>query len=94
MYRDGANYKNHGEVIFNNPNNKSLELVTAIIKTALQFEEPWFYVNEWGLPDLHFDKWDDETDHTFHEFEDVEYTEEPPTDTRSINEFLQRLSNL
>jgi hypothetical protein len=92
MYRCGGNYKNHGQVIFSNPNNKSLELVNAVITQALQYEEPWFYVNDWKLPDLHFEKWDNELDHTFHEFESIEYTNNPPNDTRSIEEFLEQLS--
>jgi hypothetical protein len=40
------------------------------------------------VPDLHFDIWDPEGDHFFHEFESVEGTEESSTATVDISEFL------
>jgi hypothetical protein len=88
LYRCGGNYKNYGEVIFSNPEYLTIEEVEAAIQAALQFEEPWFYPNQWGLPDLHFPKWDPELDHTFHEYEGVEYTHLPATDVRSIRQFI------
>ncbi len=75
LYRDAGNYKNYGQVIFANPNNLSLEQVTELIKSKL-IDGQWFYAKEWGMPDLHFDRWDEELDHGFHEFEGVEFTEE------------------
>lgn len=93
LYRCGGNYKNRGEVIFSNPNSKSLALVEAVIKSALQYEEPWFYANQWGLPDLHFDKWDNELDVTWHDYEGIEFTPLPATDARTIDEFIHILTN-
>lgn len=75
LYRDAGNFKNYGQVIFANPNNLSLEQVMELIKAKL-IDGQWFYAKEWGLPDLHFDKWDEELDHGFHEFEGVEFTNE------------------
>ena len=75
LYRDAGNYKNYGHVIFANPNNLSLEQVMDLIKPKL-IDGTWFYAKELGLPDLHFDRWDEELDHGFHEFEGVEFTDE------------------
>ena len=87
MYRDAANYKNHGEAIFANPDNVTVEEALAIIKPTL-FDGEWFYVNEWGLKDLHFEKWDNETDHTWHEFVSLQPSDEPVTDARTFKQFL------
>ncbi len=75
LYRDAGNYKNYGSVIFANPNNLSLEHLLELIRPKL-IDGTWFHAKEWGLPDLHFDRWDEELDHGFHEFEGVEFTEE------------------
>jgi len=74
-YRDYANYKNFGEAIFTNPDNLSLEDIDAALHTRLMDDE-WFYASQWGLKDLHFDKYDDEIDHPYHEYLGVEVTEE------------------
>lgn len=102
MYRCGGNYKNRGEVIFGNPNGKSLELVEAVILAALNggiasqslamTDMVWFYANEWGLPDLHFSKWDNELDVTWHEYEGIAFTTSPATDARTIDEFINSLA--
>jgi hypothetical protein len=90
MYRDGANYKNHGEVIFRNPDVLSIETIENILRSKL-IDEAYFYVDKWNLPDLHFGKWDNEIDHTFHEYESVEYTNEATTDDRTIKQLLINL---
>lgn len=90
LYRDGANYKNYGEVVFANPTNLSLTTIKETIESKL-LDGEWFYAHKWNLPDLHFEKWDIEIDHTFHEFEGVEETDRAPTDTRTINEFIVSL---
>jgi len=88
MYRDGGNYKNHGEAIFANPDDVDIEEATKNIKSIL-FDGEWFYVNEWGLKDLHFETWDNEIDHTWHEFVALEPTDEPVTDMRTFKTFLE-----
>jgi hypothetical protein len=87
MYRDYANYKNHGEVIFSNAENLSLDEVEKQLRSMLK-DDTWFYVSKWGLKDLHFEKYDDEIDHAFHEFESLELTNEEPTEQNSIKSFL------
>ncbi|OKS89042.1 hypothetical protein [Mucilaginibacter polytrichastri] len=40
-----------------------------------------------------FNTWDSETDHTFHEFESVEYTDEPPNTLLNLGEFIMLIKN-
>jgi hypothetical protein len=74
-YRDGANYKNHSYVILNNPTSIALANVEHIIQQKL-IDNVWFYVDKWNLPDLHFGTWDNELDHTWHEYDGIECTNE------------------
>jgi len=87
MYRDGANYKNHSEVIFTNPENISLEEAEKIIRQKL-IDETWFYVDQWHLKDMHFKTWDNEIDHTWHEFVWLEYTDQPAAQSQTWSEFV------
>ena len=89
-YHDYANYKNHGEVVFANPDKFSLEQIDATLRTYL-LDGEYFYVSRWGLKDLHFEKYDDEIDHPYHEYLDVELTSEPATEPESVTEFLERV---
>jgi hypothetical protein len=92
LYRDGGNYKNYSSVIFDNPGNVDLSDLGALIKSKLIFGE-WFYVDEWKLPDLHFATWDNEIDHTFNEFENVEYTDEAANAEFSLDDFVTAINN-
>ncbi|MET3977634.1 hypothetical protein ABIB62_000201 [Mucilaginibacter sp. UYP25] len=74
-YRDGANYKNHSFIIFNNATNIPLADIEKTILAKL-IEDAWFYADKWNVPDLHSGTWDNEIDHTWHEFESVEITDE------------------
>ena len=87
LYRDYANYKNHGEEVFSNAHHLSLEEIEKTIKEHL-LDDTWFYASRCGLPDLHFDKYDDELDHAFHEFGRVALTDAPVTQAMDIKEFL------
>ena len=55
----------------------------------------YFTVSRVHLPDLHFEDYDDELDHNWHEFEALTFTDEGPTDEkkRDIEEFLMDLRN-
>ncbi len=88
IYRDGANYKNLGSVIFANDTYISLSELDDIIKSKL-ISGSYFYANEWEIPDLHFGSWDQEFDHDFHEFECLEYTDEPANYSVTIGAFKQ-----
>jgi hypothetical protein len=93
LYRDGANYKNLKSIIFNNSENITLSTVQNLIQSKLIGGE-YFYANHWQLPDLHFGTWDDELDHSFHEFESVEYTEEEANGEIDLSSFINILKSL
>lgn len=90
MYRDGANYKNHGEVIMRNPEKLSLVKATEQIQAKL-IDEMYFYAHELGVMDLHFPHWNDKYDHSWHEFVSLDETHELPTTRQSLNEFINSL---
>jgi len=86
-YRDSANYKNFGSVIFSNPQNLTLEYVTDIIKSKL-IDETWFYASKWNLPNL-FSEFNPAIDPSWHEFESVEYTNATVNVQSTINELIE-----
>jgi hypothetical protein len=90
LYRDGANYKQYGEVVFANPCQLNVEVVSNIINSQL-IDGCWFVASDWGLPELFFKEfsWDDEIDHTWHEFEDIVESNTCETDNRTIDDFLK-----
>jgi len=91
LYRDGANYKNFGAVMFENPDNIDVTELETIIRSML-IDATWFYADKWLLPDLHFGSWDEEIDHGFHEFECISYTEERANSSIPLVEFMAALA--
>jgi hypothetical protein len=89
LYRDGANYKNWHEEVFSNVGNVSLETINARLREKL-IDGTWFYVDKWNLKDLHFDRWDNEIDHLWHEFDNLEETDELAT-RGDISQFILRI---
>jgi hypothetical protein len=87
LYRDAGNYKKYDSVIFANPDNIELSELETLIRSKL-IDHEWFYVDQWKVPDLHFGTWDNELDHTFHEFESIEYTEEAANTEIALAEFM------
>lgn len=89
LYRDGTNYKNFNEIIFSNPNSRSLQEIEKAIKENL-IDGKWFYCSEWKIPDMHFKEfgYDPEIDVDWHEFETVEETTDLITEENSIEELL------
>lgn len=90
MYRDGANYKQFGWVIFSNPGFLSPRRAAGLFKEKLISGE-YFVPQDWGLARLQKHAYDPEIDHEWHEFEDFEWTEEDATDDREISEFLNEI---
>jgi len=88
LYRDAANYKNYGEVIFSNPENISTQEATNTIENYRDMFI-FFSTSDLEIPDLHFESHNDD-DVEFHEFESFEATNDAPTDKldRSISKFL------
>jgi hypothetical protein len=86
LYRDGANYKQYGNVIFRGDESADLENLGALLNSKL-IDGQWFYAHKWRVPDLHLYQWDEEFDHTFHEFECIEYTKEAPNTLLTLAKF-------
>jgi len=74
LYRDASNYKNFGSIIFHNPNNLSIDDVENIIRSQL-IDGEYFYARKLNIPELFFEI-PNSDDHEFHEFENVEMTNE------------------
>jgi hypothetical protein len=88
MYRDGANYKQFGSVVFNNSSGLSIDEVSEGIRKKLISEE-FFVPKEWGIPTLYAAPYNPEYDHEWHEFEGLEETIEAPSHPRDILEILK-----
>jgi hypothetical protein len=92
-YRDAGNYKNHSWVIFANPNNVELQDLETLIQSKL-IDFTYFYVDQWQLPNLHFSTWNNQLDHTWHEFESVEHTNEEPNGELTLAEFVAAIKKV
>ena len=92
LYRDAGNFKNWGQVIFSNPSNIGAEEV-ATKAVALLIDSTWFVATQADVPDLHFNDYNDQLDHGWHEVHGFELTDELPNDreSRTIEEFLESL---
>ena len=88
LYRDAANYKKYGYVIFANPDNIDLLEIQSLIKSKLVYGE-WFYTHEWRLPELFLDIFDFNLDPTWHEFECIEYTDESFDSDLNLRDFIK-----
>lgn len=91
FYRDGANYKRYGVVVFSNPSNINLNALATLIRAKLIYGE-FFYAESWKLPSLFFEHCDFIIDPTWHEFEKIEYTEEPAHKAFFIDVFARAVS--
>lgn len=93
LYRDSANYKKFNWVIFNNASSTSIEELEILIRSKLIYGE-WFYADQWKLPVIFSDTFDFKTDPTWHEFENIEYTDESPNTASGLNEFIKLLETI
>jgi hypothetical protein len=92
LYRDAANYKKHGYVVFLNLHHLTVEQVEKKVKKAV-IDYEYFIANEVNVPELHFDNYS-EDDHDFHEIGSFSITTDEVTDPekRSIETFIRNLS--
>jgi hypothetical protein len=96
MYRDASNYKQHGEAIFSNEKQLSVEEIEKQIHSCLNDGE-FFIARQIDLEECFFDTLYDD-DHPWHEFVRLEATDDPTFDPepelkRDIAEFLLDLEN-
>jgi|SRR5581483_1635961 len=90
FYRDGGNYKKFDSVVFANPDKIDLFEIKNLIHSKL-IDETWFYADEWKVPELFLDTFHFRVDPTWHEFEELEYTDEEPNSSISLNEFIEAI---
>lgn len=87
LHRDSANYKLFGSVVFTNPLNFSIEDVKRRIESKL-IDGIYFDPDEWGVPRLRFEDYDEDLDHGWCEFDGVEETRKKGT--RPIEEVIRQ----
>lgn len=91
-YRDAANYKNHGSVIFSNPGDViCLPALESQLRETF-IDQEFFHAESLSIPSLYFKDRDPELDHDWHHFNSLELTGEPSTDERSIEAFLKEIA--
>jgi hypothetical protein len=94
LYRDGANYKSWGGVIFSNPDDLALNEIEGQLRNSFVSEE-FFIAHQISIPEKFlfatgkFTKYD----HCFHTFDCVQICQENTTDVlkRSISDFLREV---
>lgn len=95
LYRDAGNFKQFGSIVFSNTNKLPLnELHSKILKALI--DEMFFDPLQAHVPVLFFDDEDEELDHDWHEFENLQETSAAPNDVlqRDITIFIARLARL
>lgn len=92
LYRDGANYKSWGEVVFSNPDQLTMKeieskLIDSFLPDKLFIASQVFIPEKFLFANGKFTK----SDHCYHEFDSVEICKQNPTDDlkRSISDFLK-----
>jgi hypothetical protein len=88
LYRDAANYKVYGSVVFSNPEKLSLPEIETQIRAKL-IDGEFFDPVEWNVPRLQILPLDEELDHAWNEFESIEESDEEPNAGMSIEAFLR-----
>lgn len=93
LYRDAANYKSWGEVVFRNDCDLDVSKIEERIRAAL-IDGEFFVAEKVGVPVLYFESRDDELDHQWHEYSAVTPSNDPITDiaNRDIREFVDTLN--
>jgi len=90
LYRCSGNYKNFASVIFSDPGGVELSKLESLIRSNL-IDETWFYAAQWKLPEIFTDIVDFRIDPTWHEFETLEYTDEPPNTPLELNALINAI---
>jgi glycosidase len=93
LYRDGSNYKVGGYEVFSNPESLELKIVEERIRESL-IDGDFFDPEYWKVKRLKNEDWIPELDHTWNEYDSVEFTDETPTINLSIREFLNVISKI
>jgi hypothetical protein len=87
LYRDSANYKNWGEVIFEAASDSDLDDLDKRIRHAL-IDGEYFVAELAEIPTLYFQDHHTSNDHGWHEFSCVSKTDKNPTDKKSVEALI------
>jgi hypothetical protein len=94
LYRDGANYKSWGDVVFTNPDQLSVNEVEKRLVSVF-LPDKLFVASQISIPEkfLFLERKFTKNDHCYHEFDSVELCQENSTDSlnRSITDFLKEV---
>jgi len=93
LYRDAGNYKVCGYEVFSNPESLELAFVEGKIRESLingEFFDPGY----WKVKCLKHEDWVPELDHTWNEYNSIEFTAESPTNSLSVTEFLKVITKI
>lgn len=86
-YRDGANYKQFGQIVIT---GQTSQQQVSVLRNACMHEDghAYFVPESVGMARLATGPWDEEIDHPFHILEDVTLVSDEATDTRSIYDLI------
>lgn len=90
MYRDAGNFKQYGEVIFANPDQLPLQSAEEAIRRVL-IDGQFFVPTNWSIPLISGFAFDPDLDHSWYEYTELSSTKAPPTDERTLQQFLETL---
>ena len=90
LYRDAGNYKNFGYAIFSNPESISVDEIKDKLEKAFK-HKMFFIAQQIDLKELFFEDFPSDDDISFHEFDGLEVTVEPPNNLtkRTIKQFIE-----
>ena len=95
LYRDGANYKAWGTIVFSNPDQLPLSEIDARFRQAFD-PDSLFVAGQIEVPEIFLYRDGELTsdDHCFHEYDHVELTNGPADDAqgRTIGNFLAQVT--
>lgn len=94
LYRDGANYKAWGTIVFSNPDELSVSEIDERLRRAFNSDSQ-FVASQVEIPEVFLYKDGNLTsdDHCFHEYDHVELTDDAITDVqnRRMSDFLAQV---
>ncbi len=96
LYRDGANYKEWGNIVFSNPEQLPVVEIDKRLRQAFE-PDSLFIADQVDVPEVFLFRDGDLTanDHCYHEYDHVEVSDKPVTDVydRTVNEFLLQVED-
>jgi hypothetical protein len=90
LYRDSANYKNWGELIFEAPSEIDLADLDKRIRNVL-IDGEYFVAEIAQVPTLYFQDHNSPNDHGWHEFHGVSKSDENSTEKKTIETLIALL---